>query len=66
MKRKNRKKLMWLPFFIGMFYGNPFVRESMSFFDDYEKEDSMDKLLCILYHTVSIFFVAFIIFFILI
>lgn len=67
MKRKNQKKLMWLPFFIGMFYGNPFTREVISFFgDDFEKEDSLDKLLCILYHTVSIFFIGFVILFILI
>lgn len=65
MKSRNKKKLMWLPFFIGMFFGNPFIRETISFFgEEVEKGDSLDLLLCILYHLGTIILISFLIFFI--
>ena len=55
MKRKNKKILMWLPFFIGMFFGNPFVRDTISFFgEETESTDSLDLFVCIMYHVMTL------------
>ena len=63
---KNKKILMWLPFFIGMFFGNPFIKKPTLFSEENEPADSLSIFICILYHCITLIFIGHIIFFMLV
>jgi hypothetical protein len=66
MISKNKKILMRIPFFIGIFFGNPFKSEIYMNDDISDNIRGMDIFICILYHLMSIIILGFTIFYLLI